>query len=321
MAVELANGLARLGHSVSFCSLLGSAGREHWQFDTRVRFVIPQVIRSRRWDAVLITSPHSIHLGQSGSSALINHKGDPTRVFLHLQMLEHLFRPDNAPWVARCLAMYQSPHPLFSISSWNIRDLRALHGRTGETIYVGNGVNLDHFPLEHGERRDKRPTVLVEGWEAYNPTKDVDRLAPRVVRQLREDGCRILAYGGVPLKTETDVPHEYHCRPSLPVLNGLYARAHILVKATRYDARSCAPMEAMTKGTPTVRAIIEGDDDLEHGVNCLRVPYDGDQLLQEARRLLRDAALRERLGRAGHAHLKANSWDRWVKFISDRMSR
>jgi hypothetical protein len=49
-------------------------------------------------------------------------------------------------------------------------------------------------------------------------------------------------------------------------------------------------MEGSPGGTVTARALVQGDDDLVDGYNCLRVGYDYDALLEAARRLLGDTA-------------------------------
>ena len=59
-----------------------------------------------------------------------------------------------------------------------------------------------------------------------------------------------------------------------------------MLKASRYDARSCAPVEAMKCGTVTVRAIERGDDDLIDMANCRKVGYDFNELLYAAKSII-----------------------------------
>ncbi len=252
-------------------------------------------------DCTIITSPHTIDWQQTG------------KTFIFMQMAEHLFQPANRRWSAQCRRFYTSPHPLIAISQWNIRMLRETYSRTGEIFYTGNGVNLDHFPVSH-QPKDGR-VVLVEGWVCYNPTKDVGRVAPQVAERLKADGYRIVAFSQLPISDYFHVPDEYYLSPDLATMNALYDRATILLKASRCDARSCSPMEAMTKGTVTARAIVDGDDDLINYDNCLRTTYAAEPLYEVARRLLTDAPLRERLADNCRQHVQRYTWDHYMRQI------
>lgn len=249
-------------------------------------------------DCLIIGSPHSIGLQKYA-------KG---KCFLFLQMLEHLFNPANSTFELKCRQFYKSAHPMFSISKWNMDYLEAI-GRTGPTHYIGNGVNLEHFPINV---QPKENIVLVEGWECTNHAKDVQYIAPKVAKRLKDDGFKILAFSQLPLKTFVSVPDEYYHKPTLHEMNNLYSRAKILLKATQYDARSTAPLEAMTKGTPTVRAIINGDDDLVHMYNCLRVDYDEEQLYTASRVLLDDEKIYKKLSKTGLEYIQKYNWDYWM---------
>jgi hypothetical protein len=156
--------------------------------------------------------------------------------------------------------------------------------------YVGNGVSDDFKPGQ----KDEGLTVLVEGWGGYpgnnNQAKDVDLLACRVAEVLHNEyGAKIIAFSQFPLfdpnKPYGDLRHarqyeyilsEYHEAPHGEALVRLYQRTTFMLKASKYDARSCAPVEAMKCGTITIRAIERGDDDLIHGKNCCLTAYDFD---------------------------------------------
>ena len=89
-----------------------------------------------------------------------------------------------------------------------------------------------------------------------------------------------------------------------------------MLKCTKYDARSCAPVEAMKCGTPTVRAIDKGDDDLINLQNCLKSKYTGgyDEILHNVTVLANVAAadLRYSLSENGLKYAKESlNWSRW----------
>lgn len=301
--LEWANRLTKW-HGVYLHSLKG--GRPRW-FELSEEVAVVGLDAMRTCDLLLLTSPHSVHLLD------LPHR--PKRVMLFMQMVEHLFRPRDQEWLQRCHRFYRAPFPMIAISTWNIELLAREFGRTAPVYHVGNGVNLAHFPLELPAKDGK--VVLVEGWEALNAAKDVHHVAPKVAERLRDHGYRIIAFSQVPLHTMRNVPHEYHRTPSLTALNALYRRATILLKASRFDARSCAPMEAMTKATPTARAIELGDDDLLDGENCLRCDYDVEALYQIALRMLTTPKLYVKLANGCHTHLHSNGWDTWMPIIND----
>jgi glycosyltransferase involved in cell wall biosynthesis len=256
-------------------------------------------------DMLIITSPHFIHF---------QNRMRPVKKIIFQQMMEHLFRPHDEEWNNKCKAFYLSPYPMITISEWNKEKLINDYGRSGPIHIVGNGVNHDHFPLVTTPKRDK--IVLVEGWEASNTSKDVDYIGAKVASRLRNDGFRIVAYGGIPIKHFAKVPHEYFHQPTLQVMNRLYDRAMIMIKASRFDNRSCAPMEAMTKGTVTARAIVKGDDDLIDCKNARVVGYDEFQLYAAASELLNDETFRKGLAKGCYAHLRKYSWDYWMEKIN-----
>lgn len=273
-------------------------------------------------DIVILTSPHSAHL----LDLILPHQ----RCFLFLQMMEHMFRPWDVNWLAMCKKFYNADFPMFSISEWNMIMLSDTFKRKQlfytdqtwqpillnnvNTHYITNGIDLEQFPIIRAPKDGV--TVLVEGWEpGDNPTKDVDNIGPKVAARLREEGFRIIAFSGLPLRTMKNVPHEYIRAPDLKMLNELYTRATILIKATKYDARSTAPIEAMTKGTAVVRAIVQGDDDLsggEDGVakNCWKTGYDENSLFRDALFALRNPDARQMVVDNAFRHIKQHcNWD------------
>lgn len=289
-------------HDVYLHSLMGGTPHEWFPLSSKVKIVGPSM---QGMDCLIITSPHAIDFQDRWDT--------PKRVFIFMQMVEHLFKPHDKKFVDQCTRFYTSPHPMFHGSRWGY-DYCAGAGRTGKEIYIPNGVNLDHFPLCY--RKKDHNTVLVESWEASNPAKDVDHIAPRVAERLKKHGFKIIAYGALPLKTMRSVPDEYHPKPSLAKLNRLYERATILLKATKYDARALAPMEAGTKGTVTARAIILGDDDLVDGWNCEKTDYSEDQLYNSAVRLLGYPDYREKLATNMEMHIRKHPWDSIMNLVN-----
>lgn len=279
--VEWSNHLARRGHTVTFHIVqpVGYRWKSWIDFDPAVRVIVGQVVNVN-YDIVVASTPML--------ALMLDSTNAPCKKFYLLQMLENLFEPNNKEWVDMCIKSYKVSFPIIGISKWVEEEVRK-HRGDGTMYYVGNGVSDDFKPGQ----KDKELTVLVEGWGGYNDAKDVDLLAPRVAEVLhKEYGAKIIAFSQFPLafhkkaKQYEYILSEYWESPSREELVRLYQRPTFMLKASKYDARSCAPVEAMKCGTVTVRAIERGDDDLIDGHNCFRTEYDFQELLEEAERFI-----------------------------------
>lgn len=310
VAIAIANRLAARGHAVEFFVMQRTTHvqRNYWSWSPGVRVTHTP---STNYDVRLITSPHSIHLAR------------PRRTVLHLQMLEHLFSPGDAHWQNKCVQMYKNACPLFTISMWNYERLISHYGRKeSNTFYIGNGVDEIDFPRQTLPSKAQRPYVLVEGWAAYNPCKDVNRVAPQVAARIRDTwGIDVVAYGQVPPTDFEGVIDQFYHRPTVKEMRQLYGGAQFLLKASRYDARSCSPVEAMTQGTPTIRAIEEGDDDLVDGFNCIRTEYSVEALWDGVTRWLgmgpsAQATIRTNMRNYVDEHLQ---WKPWIDQIEAKL--
>jgi hypothetical protein len=107
---------------------------------------------------------------------------------------------------------------------------------------------------------------------------------------------------------------EYIDNPTVKQLNDLYEKATILLKATKMDARSCSPMEAMTKGTVTVRGIEFGDDDLTND-NSFRCLYDEVALYETAKFAL-NSPIRQQKADLCREYVQTYSWEYWMNQIN-----
>ena len=278
---EWANHLSRRGHSVTLQIIRPAGYRwDNWiDIDSTVRIQVGQAINLNGYDTAVATFPAAALAMDADSSFC--------KKFYFLQMAEHLFDP-NPAWHNLCFQSYKVKMPIIGISKWVEEEVRK-HRGDGKMYYVGNGVSDDFKPGQ----KDEGLTVLVEGWGGYNDAKDVDLLAPRVAEVLhREYGAKIIAFSQFPLsfhkkaKQYEYILSEYHEAPSREALVRLYQRPTFMLKASRYDARSCAPVEAMKCGTVTVRAIERGDDDLIDMANCRKVGYDFNELLYAAKSII-----------------------------------
>ena len=303
--VEWANHLARRGHHVDFHVFQYYHGARWIEIDDKVNLLQGTMWQASDHDIVIATTPQlALQLKD------IQVQGDK---YFFLQMAEELFQPSNKHYVKMVQDSYNVPFPIIGISGWVERHIRRL-GRKGAMHYIGNGVSTHFQP----GKKDKGLTILVEGWEGYNAAKDVDYIGPRVAEYLQKKyNAHIIAYSQHPCTTMPHVPNEYYQQPNAKLLVRLYQRATFMIKATKYDARSCAPMEAMACGTVTVRGIDKGDDDLRHMINCLETGYSYEQVKNLAQKLIENPEIRRRLEKNGLEYRdRFLSWDYWMKQVT-----
>lgn len=310
--MEHCNYFARKGHDVTLQSFGVSGQSYEWvKVDRRVKVVYRQNIKDV-FDVVVAGSPPLcliLELAQLRA-----------KKFFFLQMAEHLFDPGNLAWQNACRKAYNVDFPIIGISKFTEYIVRNEMKRENKPMYyIGNGVSSDFQPAEKREPG----VVLVEGWECYNAAKDVYYQAADVAGLLKQQGYKIIAYSQFPLKSYKGIPDEYYVRPSQEVLISLYQRATILVKASMYDARSCAPVEAMACNCIPIRAIHQGDDDLLHGYNSLISEYgDGIKQYNNALRVLTDTNLRQRLIQGCKEYRKQLlDWEMWGGVIEEIFTR
>lgn len=295
---EWANRLGDFGHRVVLYNQAGAVLCDWMNINCKIVNSLELLGKS---DLLIITSPHGAYLLSKDIKKVV-----------FLQMMEHLFNITNKKLFEQTVLLYKSKCTLISISQWNMRQLVTNFKRTGITKYVGNGVNLDDFQISNKPKDGK--VILLESPEPTNFCKDVDKIAVKVATRLKEEGYIIKGFG---IKKPTDnIYTEYKVNPDLSTMNRLYEEATIMIKATRYDARSTAPLEAMTKGTVTVRGIIEGDDDL-NASNSFKTAYNADKVYECAKYALENKEEREKRAKAGLDYVQTYTWDYWMKQINE----
>jgi hypothetical protein len=305
--VEHCNYMAMMGHEVTMQNF-GEGLSKEW---LRIRPDVSQIPGGNIADdydvVVASTPPLALKLEQAKISA---------KKFFFLQMAEHLFSKSNKAYNQACFQSYKVKYPIVGISRWVEYVVReGWRGRL-PMHYVGNGVS-ESFWYEGS--KPEQLTVLVEGWETYGDAKDVSRMSPRLAQKLKEEfGAKIIAYSQFPLTYMKDVPDEYYQVPTIDKLTEINKRAHIMLKASVYDARSCAPVEALVSGAIPVRAILHGDDDLLHGINCLRSTYgDEEAYYKNAVRAIEDNKFRGIVSSIHQQTLDSLSWSLHISNILD----
>ena len=265
------------------------------------------------YDVIIITSPHSMWI-----EPLVESK--KTKVFVFIQMLEHLFNIFNPDWQKLCDTFYKTKNDIISISHWNMEHLLSYRKlakcKQNKIHYIRNGINLLSFPILKNIKKEN--VVLVEGWEQQNTSKDVKGYAIEVCEMLKKKhGVKIIVYSSSKPTKRLDIVDEYHYRPTIQVINSLLAKSKILLKVSKFDARSCSPIEAMTKGTVCVRGIECGDDDLVHMQNCLRSKYIVHDIYENCERLLTDPVLYKNLQESAYNYVEQLDWKKVILEINE----
>jgi glycosyltransferase involved in cell wall biosynthesis len=304
---EHCNTLADMGHEVTL-QVMGSGMDKVWaHIDDRVSIRYGNIIADEFDVVVAGWPPHALLLRDAKIKA---------KKFFLLQMAEHLFDPNNKNFARICFEAYRVPFPIIGISRW-VEYLVRTEGKRGDLpmYYVGNGASADFKP----GKQDDGITILVEGWEPLNHSKDVNYLAAKTAARLKSEfGATVLAYSQKPLSYIKDVPDEFYQVPTQAQLVELYQRSHIILKASLLDARSCAPVEAIACGCVPVRAIRHGDDDILHLYNALRTEYAEEPFYQAAKRLIERPVIRNVLRANGLKYRTEQlDWNKQMAIIED----
>jgi hypothetical protein len=264
------------------------------------------VLAAPAFDVVVATGYGTVHLASQ-----VPGKAH----YYFVQMMEyHFFERGSHNW-----KLARESYPLardlgfgvITIAEWLKRTMWNEFGLG--SIIVPNGVNKQHF-FPDGE---KEHAILVEG-DDRNPAKDIEHLSWRVADQLREEyGVELWGYSAVQHR-RVDMLDRFYKRPTTRQMRSLYSRALFLLKASRYEGRACAPVEAMCCGTPSVRGIVQGDDDLLDMKNCVRCEYDYSGLLDAGRLMFDEPGVLEALtdGARGYAAEHLN-WSDKIALLED----
>lgn len=279
IVVEHCNRLAARGHDVSIITM--SRGWPDW-IDIQVPILNPN--QRAACDIVVATGHQTVR-----PAMWVNAK----QRYYFVQMMEHRFYPENSRgWHTALesfrLARYEE-FGVITIANWLKKEMLTRFDLP--SVILPNGVNRNDFHPNLG-RRER--AILVEG-DGRNSAKDTEGISWRVALSLREEfGVELWGYSAStnPYMNKFD---RFEMGPSTATMREMYSQAMFLLKASKYEGRACAPVEAMACGTASVRGIISGDDDLQDRVNCLRTDYDYDEVMRAGLVMTQDARLRQKL--------------------------
>ncbi len=222
-----------------------------------------------------------------------------------VQDVETSYYPDEEHMRQHVVASYRQEFRYMTISSYNAEGLRAL-GLS--SVLVPPGIDLETFrPLEGARRREDMLLALGRS----NPLKNFP---------LTVDAWRALGAGGPELTlfgTEPEVAPEgrvrYLEKPSDGGVNALFNECTVFLQTSTHEGFCLPPLEAMAAGAAVVCTDAHGNRDFcVDGTNCLMPEQTVESVAGALRRLLRDAALRDRLGRAGLETAAEYAWEKRI---------
>jgi glycosyltransferase involved in cell wall biosynthesis len=210
---------------------------------------------------------------------------------------------------ADVLASYRQEFRYLASSDWICERLRDL-GLT--PTRMAPGVRLDTFRPLGLSREPAMVLALGRG----HPLKDL-RLTLAAWKRLPAPRPRLRLFGAEPwLANRAGV--EYVERPSDADVNRLYNAATIFVQTSRHEGFCLPLLEAMAAGTPVVCTDADGNRDFcRDGENCLLVDRTPEAVGAAIVRLLREPALRDRLGSAGQETARFYAWPERVAAVEE----
>lgn len=302
--IEHLNRLVDLGHECTMFYLLPGQTARDWMEIKFAERKMPDGPSQDYFDAVVATEINTwpvVHNNMSFPNA--------NGRFLFMQMDEYrFFRPesDDRAKYSNYYQFIDSLQPIV-ISDW-LYNIAGSHS-TMTPYIVRNGVNTDMFYPDPFPDRPSKPVILIEG-HANNDAKDVAYMGYRAAQWLRGQGYDFELWGF----SQWAQPYEldrYWRLPSQDTIRKIYSSADILIKASKYEGRSCVDVEAMACGCAVNRAILTGDDDLIHEFNCLKTSYGRMRdFSTNLKRLFDDVELRSRLVKNGFDYVRSYlNWD------------
>lgn len=218
-----------------------------------------------------------------------------------VQDQESSYYPDSERARAEVLETYRHEFRYLTTSRWNRARLAELHL---PSTAVGCGVDVERFAPLPGEPREER-MVLALG--RLNPLKNVG-LTVAAWRRLAEPRPQLCLFGSEP-QSQPGQGVRYVTSPTDEEVNRLYNRATVFVATSVHEGFGLPALEAMSAGTAVVCTDADGNRDYcRDGENCLMTAADAGSVAAALQRVIGDASLRQRLGRAGRQTALEYAW-------------
>ncbi|WP_349410298.1 glycosyltransferase family 4 protein [Pseudalkalibacillus sp. SCS-8] len=316
MLVELANGLARKGHDVSF--LMPPQGVIEYPVQVKVIRTSGSMITVNdipKSDVIVSNFYTLVRVCEEAS-----HAGKGTHVRISL-CYEPVFLPDHE----KSFRSYHQSKNLIVLSNWQQQLIRLNHGIHGEIVPVGvsaafrnirknnpgNGIRISgmlRIP-EGGYSWHREQEYLIETFTAIKrkfPHVSINLITPP--SELRSSNT-LRRYHANPLFNSLTPQDDQQ-------LNQYLNNTDIFVSSSTYDTASLPGLEAMKCGAALVTVYSGGNMDYcRHEENCLMSYRYENKLAQHLTTLINNPALRIRIAREGEKEASKWTWARSVKLF------
>lgn len=211
--------------------------------------------------------------------------------------------PASRAWIEREQALYRRADTVFTLSDFCRRSVIDDYGVKPEKVLtVSTGINM-RLPESVVAAEERRPVILFVGgeWKIKGGPQLVE--AFRLVRRELPD-AELWLVGSQPARLEPGL--KAHGRVDRETLDRLYRQAAVLCVPSILDRASMVALDAAAYGLPVVtNPFGAGAERVVDGVTGYVVdPRDPAALASSLVRLLRDPALRRKLGCAGRARVE-----------------
>jgi glycosyltransferase involved in cell wall biosynthesis len=264
----------------------------------------------------------------------------PIRLVISIHGTDILPWEPTGKWPSTALGLLLRAADLLTSPSWGfLQKCRAvLAPYRARRIAIHNGVDLAELESLASAQGGRTQGAFILSVASHDEWKGLDVLL-RAVALLREDGAtvRLVLAGDGPLRSELERlaaalglhrQVQFIGHQPRPAVARLLNQCTLFVLPSRSESLGIAVVEALACGKPVVATAVDGIPDIiEDGTNGILVePEDARALAVAIRRLLGDAALRERLGRAGRLRVKdAFQWqrmgERYVRAYEELLER
>jgi len=222
-----------------------------------------------------------------------------------VQDIETSYYPDDESVRHAVIDSYRPEFRYMTISGWNRERLQEL-GLDAELIPPG--IDLETFrPRSDVARREDM--VLALG--RTNPLKNLP-LTIEAWRALPEPRPELCMFGIEP-ELASEEGMRYVEGPNDEQVAELFSEATVFIQTSTHEGFCLPALESMATGGAVVCTDAHGNRDFcEDGENCSMPEPDRDAVSGALKRLLADAELRERLGRAGIETAADYAWERRI---------
>lgn len=286
-------------------------------------FTLLQLVRLLRAHNIRIVNVH--YPGESFAYFAL------CRWLLPIRLVISTHGADILPWNAarkqpsRVLGLLLRAADLITGPSWGF--LRhcsdALASVRVPRVAIHNGVDLAELDSTGSAQQGKAQRAFILSVATHDEWKGLDVLI-RAMALLREENetIRLVLAGDGPVRCELErlatglglhEQVEFIGDQSRSAVARLLNDCTLFVHPSRFEGLPLAVLEALACGKPVVATTVDGIPEIiEDGANGILVePGDARALAAAVRRMLGDAALRERLGRAGRRRVEdAFRWER-----------